>query len=78
VRGVAASVSRRSEDLAGVCVGGAISGFVIAMLINVCVRPEAPSPYMLLGLPAGALFGFTVSLLPAAWEWARRSVGLRG
>jgi hypothetical protein len=77
VRGVAASVSRRSDDIAGVCFAGAISGFVIAMMINICVHPEAPSPYMLLGVPAGALFGFTVSLLPAAWEWARRSVGLR-
>jgi hypothetical protein len=78
VRGVAASVSRRSEELSGECVAGAIGGFLVAMLINAVVHPQEPTPYMLLGLPAGALIVLVFNLAPRAWEWARRSVRLRG
>lgn len=78
MRGVAASVSRRGEELSGECIAAAIGGFVVAMVINAVVHPQEPTPYMLLGLPAGVLIRLVAYLIPRALTWAKRSVGLRG
>jgi hypothetical protein len=78
VRGVAASVSRRSEELSGECIAAAIGGLVVAMVINAIVYPQEPTPYILLGMPAGVLIRLVAYLIPRALTWARRSVGLRG